>query len=57
MACAFTLLVSGEDIHEAEIQGVLVEQGAAVEEGNPILVGETDRAMVEVRSPYSCARL
>jgi pyruvate/2-oxoglutarate dehydrogenase complex dihydrolipoamide acyltransferase (E2) component len=57
MAGAFTLLVSGEGTREAEIQEVLVKQGAAVEEGNVILVGETDKAMVEVSSPYSCARL
>jgi pyruvate/2-oxoglutarate dehydrogenase complex dihydrolipoamide acyltransferase (E2) component len=57
MAGAFALLVSGEGTREAEIQEVLVKQGAAVEEGNVILVGETDKAMVEVSSPYSWARL
>jgi pyruvate/2-oxoglutarate dehydrogenase complex dihydrolipoamide acyltransferase (E2) component len=51
MARALTPLVSGEGLHEAEIQEVLVKQGAAVGEGNAILAGETDRAMVEVLLP------
>ena len=53
MARAFTLLVSGEGLHEAELQEVMVKQGAAVGEGNAILAGETDKAMAEVLLPYS----
>jgi pyruvate/2-oxoglutarate dehydrogenase complex dihydrolipoamide acyltransferase (E2) component len=53
MARAVTPLVLGEGIHEAEIQEVLVKQGAAVEEGNAILAGETDKAMIQVLLPYS----
>ena len=57
MARAFTLLVLGEGIHAAEIQALMVKQGAAVQEGNAVLVGQMERATVQVRSPYSCARL
>jgi pyruvate dehydrogenase E2 component (dihydrolipoamide acetyltransferase) len=53
MARAFTLPDLGEGIHEAEIQEVLVKAGARVEEGDAILVVETDKAMVEVPSPYT----
>jgi pyruvate dehydrogenase E2 component (dihydrolipoamide acetyltransferase) len=53
MARAFTLPDLGEGIHEAEIQEVLVKEGAHVEEGDSILVVETDKAMVEVPSPYA----
>jgi pyruvate dehydrogenase E2 component (dihydrolipoamide acetyltransferase) len=53
MARAFTLPDLGEGIHEAEIQEVLVKEGAPVEEGDAILVVETDKAMVEVPSPYT----
>jgi pyruvate dehydrogenase E2 component (dihydrolipoamide acetyltransferase) len=53
MARAFILPDLGEGIHEAEIQEVLVKEGAHVEEGDAILVIETDKAMVEVPSPYA----
>jgi pyruvate/2-oxoglutarate dehydrogenase complex dihydrolipoamide acyltransferase (E2) component len=51
MARAFTPLVSGEGLHEAELQEVMLKQGAAVGEGNAILAGETDKAVVEVLLP------
>jgi pyruvate/2-oxoglutarate dehydrogenase complex dihydrolipoamide acyltransferase (E2) component len=53
MAQAFILPDLREGIHEAEIQEVLVKEGARVEEGDAILVIETDKAMVEVPSPYA----
>lgn len=53
MARAFTLPDLGEGIHEAEIQEVLVKEGAHVDEGDAILIVETDKAMVEVPSPYA----
>lgn len=53
MARAFQLPDLGEGIHEAEIQEVLVQEGAAVEEGDSVLVVETDKAAVEVPSPYT----
>jgi pyruvate dehydrogenase E2 component (dihydrolipoamide acetyltransferase) len=53
MAQTFKLPDLGEGIHEAEIQGVLVSTGDDVEEGQPVLTVETDKASVEVPSPYS----
>jgi|SRR5882724_3391078 len=53
MARALALPDLGEGIHEAEIQEVLVKEAASVEEGDAILVVETDKAMVEVPSPYA----
>jgi pyruvate dehydrogenase E2 component (dihydrolipoamide acetyltransferase) len=53
MARVFQLPDLGEGIHEAEIQEVLVQEGAAVEEGDSVLVVETDKAAVEVPSPHT----
>jgi pyruvate dehydrogenase E2 component (dihydrolipoamide acetyltransferase) len=53
MARSFKLPDLGEGIHEAEIQEVLVSPGDEVEEGDPILVVETDKAAVDVPSPYT----
>ena len=53
MARAFTLPDLCESIHEAEILEVLVKEGAPVEEGDAIMVVETDNAMVEVPSPFT----
>lgn len=53
MAKEFRLQDPGEGIHEAEIKDVLVSQGDSVEEGQTVLVIETDKAAVEVPSPYS----
>jgi len=53
MAQPFKLPDLGEGIHEAEIQEVLVSVGDEVDEDQNILVVETDKAAVEVPSPYA----
>ncbi len=53
MARSFKLPDLGEGIHEAEVQEVLVSVGDKVEEDQDILVVETDKAAVEVPSPYA----
>jgi pyruvate dehydrogenase E2 component (dihydrolipoamide acetyltransferase) len=52
MAKELRLQDPGEGIHEAQIQDILVEPGESVEEGQTLLVVETDKAAVEVPSPY-----
>ncbi len=49
----FRLADPGEGIHEAEIVEVLVSEGDEVEEEQPILVIETDKAATEVPSPMT----
>jgi pyruvate dehydrogenase E2 component (dihydrolipoamide acetyltransferase) len=53
MARAFKLPDLGEGIHEGEVITVLVSVGDQVEEGDPILEVETDKAAVEIPSPYT----
>lgn len=53
MARTFKLPDLGEGIHEAEIIEVLVSVGDQVEEGDSILVAETDKAAVEIPSPFT----
>ena len=53
MARAFKLPDLGEGIHEGEVITVLVSAGDQVEEGDPILEVETDKAAVEIPSPYT----
>ena len=53
MTQAFIFPDLGEGIHEAEIQDIRVAVGDAVHEDQIILVLETDKAVVEVPSPYS----
>jgi pyruvate dehydrogenase E2 component (dihydrolipoamide acetyltransferase) len=53
MAKAFKLPDLGEGIHEGEVLQVLVSEGDDVQEGNPILEVETDKAAVEIPSPYT----
>lgn len=52
MAKEFRLQDPGEGIHEAEIKDVLVAQGDSVEEGQIVLVVETDKAAVEIPCPF-----
>ncbi len=47
----FKLPDLGEGIHEGEIVDVLVSVGDRVQEDQPILAVETDKAMVEIPSP------
>src|SRR5215467_9626539 len=53
MTQEFRLPDLGEGIHEAEILDVCVSAGQAVREGESILQVETDKAVVEVPSPYT----
>ena len=53
MARVFKLPDLGEGVHEGEILAVLVSVGQEVNEGDLILEVETDKAAVEIPSPYS----
>ncbi len=53
MPVEFKLPDLGEGIHEGEIVEVLVAVGDPVEDGQPILVVETDKATTEVPSPVT----
>jgi pyruvate dehydrogenase E2 component (dihydrolipoamide acetyltransferase) len=53
MSRVFKLPDLGEGIHEAEVVSVLVAPGDQVLEGQPILEVETDKARVEIPSPYT----
>ncbi|MCU0590035.1 MAG: 2-oxo acid dehydrogenase subunit E2 [Desulfobacterales bacterium] len=53
MAKAFKLPDLGEGIHEGEVLAVRVGVGQAVNEGDIILEVETDKAAVEIPSPYT----
>lgn len=53
MAQTFELPDLGEGLHEAEIRDVLVSVGDEVQEGDEIMTVETDKATVEIPSPFS----
>ena len=53
MAKGFKLPDLGEGIHEGEVLAVRVSVGQAVREGDIILEVETDKAAVEIPSPYT----
>ncbi len=53
MAREFKLPDLGEGIHEGEILKVMVSVGDDVIEGNPILEVDTDKAAVEIPSPFT----
>jgi pyruvate dehydrogenase E2 component (dihydrolipoyllysine-residue acetyltransferase) len=55
MTRSFELPDLGEGIHEAEVIAVLVSAGDRVNEGDPILEVETDKAAVEIPSPFTAA--
>jgi len=52
MSRAFVLPDLGEGLVEAEIRAVLVHEGDVVKEDSPLLEVETDKAQVEIPSPY-----
>jgi pyruvate dehydrogenase E2 component (dihydrolipoamide acetyltransferase) len=53
MTKSFKLPDLGEGIHEGEVLAVLVSVGQEIKEGDIILEVETDKAAVEIPSPYS----
>jgi len=53
MARSFRLPDLGEGIHEGEVLALLVSVGDEVKEGDPIMEVETDKAAVEIPSPYT----
>ncbi len=53
MSTNFILPDLGEGIHEAEILNVMVSEGEQVKEDQPIFEVETDKAVVQIPSPYS----
>ena len=48
----FRLQDPGEGIHEVEIREILVQPGDRVEDGDPAFVVESDKAAIELTSPY-----
>ncbi len=52
MSRSFKLPDLGEGIHEGEVLAVLVEVGQEIREGDIILEIETDKAAVEIPSPF-----
>jgi pyruvate dehydrogenase E2 component (dihydrolipoamide acetyltransferase) len=53
MEKSFRMPDLGEGIHEAEVLAVLVSAGDSVKEGDVILELETDKAAVEIPSPFT----
>ena len=53
MTKTFKLPDLGEGLHEAEIQDVVVSVNDQVKEGDVILLVETDKATVEIPSPFT----
>ena len=53
MAKAFKLPDLGEGVHEGQIVRVMVREGESVREDQPLIEVETDKASVEIPSPFS----
>lgn len=52
MIKAFKLQDPGEGIHEVEVQDILVKPGDSVTDGDTAFVVESDKAAIELPSPY-----
>src|SRR3990167_10930508 len=52
MSRTFVLPDLGEGLIEAEIRAVLVHEGDVVKEDSPLIEVETDKAQVEIPSPF-----
>jgi pyruvate dehydrogenase E2 component (dihydrolipoamide acetyltransferase) len=53
MGVEFKLPDLGEGIHEAEVLAVKVKEGQAITEDEPLFEVETDKAVVEIPSPFT----
>lgn len=53
MSRAFKLPDLGEGIHEGEVLKIFVSEGDEISEGDPLLEVETDKAAVEIPSPFT----
>ncbi len=53
MSRAFKLPDLGEGIHEAEVLKIFVSEGDEISEGDPLFEVETDKAAVEIPSPFT----
>src|SRR3972149_3757765 len=53
MSRTFVLPDLGEGLIEAEIRAILVHEGDVVKEDSPLLEVETDKAQVEIPSPFA----
>ena len=53
MPFEFKMPDPGEGIHEAEVLEIKISEGDPVEEGQTILVVETDKASVDVPAPVT----
>lgn len=53
MAKEFRLPDLGEGVHEGQIVRLIIDAGAPVKEDDPLMEVETDKASVEIPSPYT----
>ena len=53
MAYSFTLQDPGEGIHEVIIDEIMVSEGDHVNEGDPVMAVESDKAAIELPAPVS----
>jgi pyruvate dehydrogenase E2 component (dihydrolipoamide acetyltransferase) len=53
MPVEFKMPDPGEGIHEAEVLEINVSEGDRVEEGQTVMLVETDKASVEVPAPVT----
>ena len=53
MTSEFKLPDLGEGVHEGQIVKLLVREGDAIAEDQPLMEVETDKAAVEIPSPFT----